>query len=97
MNYYIKFIILPKAESRDILTTLSSFPEFSERFTIIPFSHTAKNTVIHLISWCVICAFPQNFHTRKLGEITVFYAVTNTCLPENFSKLDVFRFDHLVN
>ena len=21
------------------------------------------------------CAFPQNFHTRKLGEITVFYAV----------------------
>ena len=21
------------------------------------------------------CAFPQNFHTRKLGEVTVFYAV----------------------
>ena len=21
--------------------------------------------------------FPQNFHTRKLGEITVFYAVAN--------------------
>ena len=21
------------------------------------------------------CAFPQNFHTRKLGEITLFYAV----------------------
>ena len=21
------------------------------------------------------CAFPQNFHTRKLGEITVFFAV----------------------
>ena len=23
---------------------------------------------------CRNCAFPQNFHTRKLGEITVFYA-----------------------
>ena len=23
------------------------------------------------------CAFPQNFHTRKLGEITVLYAVNN--------------------
>ena len=22
------------------------------------------------------CAFPQNFHSKKLGEITVFYAVT---------------------
>ena len=22
------------------------------------------------------CAFPQNFHTMKLGEITVFYAVS---------------------
>ena len=25
---------------------------------------------------CGNCVFPQNFHTRKLGEITVFYAVT---------------------
>ena len=24
---------------------------------------------------CRNCAFPQNFHTRKLGEILVFYAV----------------------
>ena len=24
---------------------------------------------------CGNCAFPQNFHTRKLGEITVFIAV----------------------
>ena len=24
---------------------------------------------------CGNCAFPQNFHTRKLGEITVFYAM----------------------
>ena len=24
---------------------------------------------------CGNCAFPQNFHTAELGEITVFYAV----------------------
>ena len=24
---------------------------------------------------CGSCAFPRNFHTRKLGEITAFYAV----------------------
>ena len=24
---------------------------------------------------CANCAFPQNFHTRKLGELTAFYAV----------------------
>ena len=25
----------------------------------------------------IACAFPQNFHIMKLGEITVFYAVWN--------------------
>ena len=29
----------------------------------------------HLISWFGDCAFPQNFNTRKLGEISLFYAV----------------------
>ena len=29
------------------------------------------NSPIH----CGNCAFPQNFHTRKLGEITLFHAV----------------------
>ena len=27
---------------------------------------------------CGKCAFPQNSHTRKLGEITIFFAVINT-------------------
>ena len=41
---------------------------------------TMKNTVILLDflvrpKLCVNCAFPQNFHNRKLGEITVFFAV----------------------
>ena len=32
------------------------------------------------VTMCLIfenCVFPQNFHTRKLGEILVFYAVSS--------------------
>ena len=29
------------------------------------------------------CAFPQNFHTMKLDEITVFYAVVGTVMQMN--------------
>ena len=40
---------------------------------------TVKNTVISpkFLVWklCGNCAFPQNFHTKKLGEITVIFAV----------------------
>ena len=36
------------------------------------------------------CAFPQNFHTRKLHEITVFYAVKRvtqvTYVEEDFTQ-----------
>ena len=31
---------------------------------------------------CGNCAFPQNFHTMKLSEITVFYAVDITKIPK---------------
>ena len=31
---------------------------------------------LHLISWCGNLVFPQNFYTRKLREITSFYAVS---------------------
>ena len=34
-----------------------------------------KIPLFHLIPWYGNCAFPQNFHIRKLGEITVFYIV----------------------
>ena len=38
---------------------------------------TAKNTVFSPSpELCGNCSFPQNFHTRKLGEIAVFFAVT---------------------
>ena len=30
---------------------------------------------------CGNCAFPQSFHTRKLGEITVFFAVVGNNIP----------------
>ena len=28
------------------------------------------------------CAFPQNFNTKKLGEITLFHAVFIACTKE---------------
>ena len=56
-----------------------------------PYHTLCKIPKFHLNSWCrkgavaVECqaippklsktAFPQNFHTRKLGEISIFYAV----------------------
>ena len=57
----------------------------------------------HLIFWCRNyvkrhsfrqvsgnCAFVQNLYTRKLGEITVFYAVrkclTPVCFPKRYSS-----------
>ena len=52
----------------------------------------------HSFSICGNCAFPQNFHTRKLGEIRIFYAVLltkqstntqyfNSILAANFHQL----------
>ena len=38
-------------------------------------SSLRKTTKFHLIFWCGNCAISQNFHTRKWGEISVFYAV----------------------
>ena len=34
-----------------------------------------KDTVSNRPKLCGICAFLQNFHTMKFGEITIFYAV----------------------
>ena len=56
---------------------------------------TAKNTVIlsNFLVWefcgkanhpklCGNCAFEQNFHTKKLGEITLFFVVySSICFP----------------
>ena len=42
---------------------------------------------------CGNCAFPQNVHTRKLGEITVFFAVLHTVrVTRNVTKLRKEKF-----
>ena len=44
----------------------------------------------HLILWFGNCAFPQNFHTRRLGEIAVYEIVARihceTFLSDSFVK-----------
>ena len=49
------------------------------KIKLLTIFNTAKSTVILLnfLVWklCRNSSFPQNFHTRKLGEITVFFAV----------------------
>ena len=56
---------------------------FSEYFAhCVKYRSFAERHSFHIVSGesdhpklCGNCAFPQNFRTRKLGEITVFYAV----------------------
>ena len=42
------------------------------------------------------CAFPQNFHTRKLGKITVFYAVISFAEPFSLAFSTNFHSKHLL-
>ena len=63
--------------------TITQEPNFSQisDFSIKLALH--KIPYFHLISWSENfvernCAFPQNFNTKKLGEIMVFYAVEKT-------------------
>ena len=41
---------------------------------------TNGNPKIPISPFCGNCLFPQNFHTRKLDEITVFYAEIYTLI-----------------
>ena len=45
---------------------------------------------------CGNCAFPQSFHTRKLGEITAFYAVRRTW-NKTKNQLFIFYAMHVSN
>ena len=45
----------------------------------------------HRPKLCGNCAFPQNFHTRKLGEITVFYAVFITKAAQLFDMTQILQ------
>ena len=45
-----------------------------------------------------MCKFPQNFHTKTLGEITVFYAVISgdyRCIISGISKSDAIKLETL--
>ena len=46
---------------------------------IVKMWKTKTKTISHCVKYrpklCGNCAFPQNFHTRRSGEITIFYAV----------------------
>ena len=45
---------------------------------------------------CKSCMFPKNFHTRKLSQISVFYAVKNLKLQHSHvseNRLELFIFD----
>ena len=73
-----------KFNKSKIIDVSQGTPLFTPNFTKFPSVEILwKSTVstwfraIHP-KLCGNCTFPQNFHTRKLGEITVFYAVLIT-------------------
>ena len=45
---------------------------------------TVQNTIISPKDLISYCAFPQNIHTRKLGEIKIFY----TAFAKNWFLLE---------
>ena len=47
-------------------------------------SSVRKNTVISPL--CGNCSFPENFHTRKIGEITIFFAVVTLTQYKTFQN-----------
>ena len=53
--------------------------------SFLPIPFTVKNTVISLN----FLAFPQNFHTRKLGEITAFFTVIYSVINEAIQSGDL--------
>ena len=59
---------------------------------------TAKNIIISPIflvwKFCEQAQFPQNFHIRKLGEITLFYAVVPKLTKQNL--LERCSWDYLI-
>ena len=58
-------------EIRDLsLVIIAKTPVISPNFLVWKFCGKAQ--IPHS---CGNCAFPQNFHTRKSGEITVFFAM----------------------
>ena len=46
-----------------------------------------KSTEFILISCCATCTLPENLHIKKLGEFTVFYAMSVTHLRLSCEKI----------
>ena len=63
-------------ELKNINDTVMSLND-SDLLHVIMYGNMDFGSNINIIklSNCGNCAFPQNFHTKKLGEITVFFAV----------------------
>ena len=72
MNNYIQLLNVSKTNINDRNLKIGKTRWQPEA---LPSTSTAKNTVISLNFMVWKFAFPQNFHTMKLGEITVFFAV----------------------
>ena len=66
-NFLMSLISLLKALTATIVLSVCSF--CWSRLTLRKISN------FHLIFWCGNCAFPQNIHTRKLGDMLIIYAV----------------------
>ena len=58
-------------------------------FGKVQLSHSFRN---HL-KLCRNCAFQQNFYIRKLGEITVFYAVLGISYQADSRKISTINID----
>ena len=67
-----------------------NFPPFTAKNTVISPNYLVwkfcrkaqfQYSFGQIAKLCGNCAFPQNFHTRKLGEIMVFYAVCRNASP----------------
>ena len=78
---YMKAFLRQEVTVSDIHADVISRITSSEYFALLNAS-LQKIPYFHLISCgkaqlCGNCAFPQNFHIRKLGEITLFFAVSD--------------------
>ena len=57
---------------------ISWYDNFAERHSLCIVSDDSLKTMRK-------CAFPQNYHTRKVAEITVFFAVITERIIQNYS------------
>ena len=76
---------------------------YSEKIWIFAVAQIIKSTDWHCKETIAIhpklcgnCTFPQNSHTRKLGEIRVFYVVIRT-ISSKLKSLNAYNFFRVTN